>query len=688
MPRFPFVPGFLFVLSVVLICGAAAAQDAPEKKPITVDDLWAMGRVSDPQVSPDGQFVVFSSTRYDMEKNKGETAIYRVPVAGGVARRLTATGASCSRPRFSPDGAWLHFLSARGGSAQVWRLPLTGGGEAEPVTSLPVVVTGYHPAPDGKHLLVTARVYPDARTMEENAAHYAEAKKKKSSARLYSRLLYRHWNHWRDARRSHVLWVPIDGGAVRDLTPGDHDTPPLALESGRGYTIDPDCEALVYSRNITREPAVNTNNDLFGAFVKGGPPRQLTLSQGCDHAPQFAPNGRLLAFLAMERAGFEADRSVLMLRQRGTGKTTSLTGSLDRSVGDFVWAPDSRTIYFLAIDEGRTAIYQLDTKNPTPKRIHRLGTSASLRITPDGKTLVFVNHAFNRPPEVWALDIRSGNARKVSQVNDAIIARIAFGDSRDFWFKGAGGADVHGFLLTPPGFRVGTDYPAVMLIHGGPQGAFMDSFHWRWNAALWVAPGYVGVIVNFHGSRGYGQKFCDAVSGDWGGKPYEDTMKGLDYALKRFGFIDGNRVGAAGGSYGGFMVNWIEGHTDRFKCLVSHAGLADHWSMFGATEELWFPLWEFGGVPWNKPELHEKFAPIRFAKNFKTPMLVIHGEHDYRVPYTQGLQMFTALQVQGVKSKLLFFPDASHFVTRPQDAKVWWDTIHGWLAEFLMGGGG
>lgn len=686
------MPRTAFVLAVLFICGALgalAAQDAPERKPITVEDLWAMGRVSDPQVSPDGRFVVFSATRYEMDSNKGETALYRVEIAGGEARRLTASGASCSQPRFSPDGKWLYFLSARGGAAQVWRLPLSGGGEAEAVTSLPVAVTGYQPAPDGTHLLVTAMVYPDAHTMEENAERYAEAKKNKlkSTARVYTRLLIRHWNHWRDARRSHVLWVPLDGGTVRDLTAGDHDTPPVSLCGGRGYTIDPDCEALVYCRNISREPAVNTNNDLFGVFVKGGAVRQLTLSTGNDHAPEFAPNGKLLAYLAMERAGFEADRNVLMLRQRGTGKITSLTGSLDRSVGDFVWAPDSRMLYFLATDEGRTGIYQLDTRDPKPKRIFRKGTSASLSITPDGKTLVFVNHAFDRPPEVWALDIRSGNARKVSRVNDAIIARIAFGESKDFWFKGAGDVDVHGFLLTPPGFSAGTDYPAVMLIHGGPQGAFMDSFHWRWNAALWVSPGYVGVIVNFHGSRGYGQKFCDAVSGDWGGKPYEDVMKGLDYALKRYGFIDGNRVGAAGGSYGGFMVNWIEGHTDRFKCLVSHAGLAEHWSMFGATEELWFPLWEFGGAPWDKPELHEKFAPIRFAKDFKTPMLVIHGEHDYRVPYTQGLQMFTALQMRGVKSKLLFFPDANHFVVRPQDAKVWWDTIHGWLREFLKTGG-
>ena len=296
---------------------------------------------------------------------------------------------------------------------------------------------------------------------------------------------------------------------------------------------------------------------------------------------------------------------------------------------------------------------------------------------------MFVNQAFDRPPEVWKLDIRSGQAAPVSHVNDAIVARIEMAEAKDFWFKGAGDEDVHGFLLRPPGFHPGRNYPAVMLIHGGPQGAFMDDFHWRWNSQLWVAPGYVGVIVNFHGSRGYGQKFCDAVSRDWGGAPYEDVMKGLDYVLKRYPFIDGKRVAAAGGSYGGFLVNWIEGHTDRFQCLISHAGLAEHWSMFGATEEIWFPKWEFGGPPWEQPALHEKFSPVRYAKDFKTPMLIIHGEHDYRVPYTQALQMFTALQMRGVKSRLLFFPDETHFITRPWNARMWWNTIHAWLDEFL-----
>jgi len=680
MHRLPLV--VITALAGILSGLTTPAQD-DARKPMTVEDLWAMGRVADPQISPDGKSVAFSVTWYDMEKNDGETAIYLVSIAGGPARRLTAVGHSASGPRFSPDGKSLYFRSARGPSLQIWRLPLEGGGEAEQVTRLPVDITGFSMAPDGKHLLVTALVYPDAITMEQNKKRYATKAARKTSARVYTRLLYRHWNHWRDARRSHVLLYDLENGNVRDLTPGDHDSPPVSLEFSTGYDLSPDGDVLVFSRNATKEPAVNTNNDIFAALVKGGSARQLTRSRGNDHSPHISPNGKLLGYLSMKRPGFEADRNVLMAYRRSTGKDSPLTGDLDRSVSEYVWARDSRSLYFTAVDQGRTGIYAVDLINPSPRQFFKQGTSRSLRITPDGKTLVFTNQAFDRPPEVWSLDIRSGKALQLSHINDAILARLKLGKSREFWFKGAKSEDVHGFLLEPPGFDPGRNYPGLMLIHGGPQGAFMDDFHWRWNAQLWVASGCVGIIINFHGSRGYGQKFCDAVSRDWGGAPYEDIMKGLDYVVNRFGFIDRDRVGAAGGSYGGFMVNWIAGQTDRFKCLISHAGLAEHWSMFGATEEIWFPQWEFGGRPWEAPELHEKWSPVRYARNFKTPMLIIHGEQDYRVPYTQALQMFTALRIQGVKAKLVIFPDECHFITRPQNARFWWNTNHAWLTEHL-----
>ena len=685
MQRIPIV--VLVLLVSGFTCRPGLCQEAAQesvRKPMTVEDLWAMGRVSDPRISPDGKQVAFTVTTYDMDENRGTRAVSIISLEGGKARRITGKAHSSFSPRFSPDGKMLFFLSARGGSLQVWRLPLAGGGEADQVTRLPVDISGFSVTPEGKHLLVTAAVYPDAATMKDNAARYADKAKQKSKARIFDKLLYRHWSHWRDERRSHVLRVGLDDGSVQDLTPGDGDTPPVSLEASTGYDISPDGEEISYSRNATKQPAANTNNDIFSVFIKGGAVRQVTTSRGNDHAPHYAPDGKHLAYLSMKRPGYEADLNVLTVRQLSTGKIRALTANLDRSIRDYVWSPDSRKVYFTATDRGRVAVYKVSVQNPGPERIFSTGVSSSLQVSPDGMNLVFLNQAFDRPPEVWTLNLASGNASQLTRINDAVLARIEMSRAKEFWYTGAGGDKVQGFILTPPGFNPSRVYPSVMLIHGGPQGAFLDGFHWRWNVQMWTAPGYVGIIVNFHGSRGYGQKFCDAVSRDWGGAPYEDIMKGLDHVLKRCSYIDANRVAAAGGSYGGFMVNWICGRTDRFRCLVSHAGIAENFSMFGATEEIWFPLWEFAGKPWEKPELHEKFSPVRLAKNFKTPTLVIHGEHDYRVPYTQGLQMFTALKMQGVPSRLLFFPDECHFILNPQTARVWWNTIHDWLAKYLQ----
>ncbi len=670
------------MLRMIPIALALVTLAPAQAKPLTVETLWSMGRVSDPQVSPDGGSVAFTVMQPDMKKNGATRAIHLVPLSGGPSRVLTSDGAA---PRFSPDGAWLYFRSGRGGSSQVWRLPLAGGGEAMQVTDLPVNIGDFAVSSDGKRLVFTAQVWPEAATLEDSAKRDAEHAKRPSSARVYTKLLYRHWNAWRDGRRSHVLVYSIADKKVVDVSPGDADAPPVSLEYGRGFAIDPDGAVVAFSRNATDEPATNTNNDVFVTPIAGVAPKAITVGEGNDHSPGFSPDGRWISYLSMARPGFEADRNVLTLRPRSKGEVTALTASLDRSVSSYVWSPDSKWVYFTATDRGRVPIYRVSVGGGAPEKLFGDGCSSGLTITPDGKTLVFTNQAFDRPYEVWALDVATKKARKVSSINDAIVAKVEMGRAEEFWFKGAKDEQVQGFVLTPPGFDPTRKYPAVMLIHGGPQGAFTDSFHWRWNAQLWCAPGYVGIIVNFHGSRGYGQAFCDAVSRDWGGAPYEDVMLCLDHAVKAYPYIDGSRVGAAGGSYGGFMVNWICGKTDRFKCLVSHAGVVEHWSMYGATEEIWFPQWEFGGAPWDDDTLHRKWSPVRLAKNFKTPMLVIHGEQDYRVPYTQGLQMFTALQLRGVPSKLLFFPDEDHWIHKPQNAKVWWNTIHDWLRTYLKG---
>jgi dipeptidyl aminopeptidase/acylaminoacyl peptidase len=418
--------------------------------------------------------------------------------------------------------------------------------------------------------------------------------------------------------------------------------------------------------------------------VGGGEPKHLTADNPAnDNNPRYSPDGKYIAWRSMARAGFEADRQTLTLYDRRSGKKTNLTADFDYSIGAFEWAPNSRDIYFATQDKGRYSIGKVSVKGGDAKLIVTGAYDNNLRVSPDGKSLVFPRQRVNRPTELYRASTSGKNVKKLTDVNGKLLAELEMNPLEEFWFEGAGGRQVHGLITKPPFFEEGKKYPMIYLIHGGPQGAFSDNFHYRWNVQMFASPGYVVATVNFTGSTGYGQDFTDAISGDWGGAPYEDVMKGLDYILENYDYVDADRIGAAGASYGGYMINWIQGNTDRFDCLVSHAGVYNLESMYGSTEELWFPEWENRGTPWENIELYEKFSPHRLAANFSTPCLVVHGEHDYRVPYTQGLEFFTALQRQGIPSKLLFFPDEDHFVRKPQNAELWWGTLHEWFAEYL-----
>ena len=395
------------------------------------------------------------------------------------------------------------------------------------------------------------------------------------------------------------------------------------------------------------------------------------------------PDGRYLAYRAMERAGFEADKHRLILRDVATGTVTDLTGHYDRSVREFLWAPGGEGIYFNADDVGHRAIFHIDLASKEVKRLTEGTCNTSLQITPYGQTLVFLRQSMNAPAEIYKLDLATGEETQLTHSNDSLLAQLEMNPAEEFWFKGAGGARVHGFLLKPPHFDPARKYPLLFLVHGGPQGAWSNSFHFRWNAQLFASPGYVVVMINPRGSTGYGQKFTDQISGDWSGKVYKDLMKGLDYVLATCDFIDPDRLAAAGGSYGGYMMNWFEGHTDRFKALISHAGVFNLTSMYLHTEELWFPEWDLKGTPWTNPRSYRKWSPHQFIGKFKTPMLVIHGEQDYRVPISEGMQTFTALQKMGVPSKLLYFPDEGHWITKPQNSELWYETVWDWLATYL-----
>ncbi len=652
--------------------------------PIQFEDMFAMGRVADPQISPDGKWIAYTVTYYNIDDNSRNSDIFLVSADGKYHRQLTYSEKSDFSPRWSPKGGELAFLSTRNGSPQIFILSMKGG-EPRQVTRILTGVNEFIWSPDGQHFAVATDVFPDAASPEESAKMEEKQQAQGGSGREITRLLYRHWNHWREGKYSHVILVQRNGEFVRDLTPGAFDTPPISLGSSHDFVFSPDGKTLCFVKNADPIVAISTNNDLWTTGISEVNHRKVTTGRGNDAAPLFSPDGHYLAYLSMKRPGFEADQKDLMLYDLKTGSVKNLTGSLDRSVSDFVWSPDGKKIYFYVPHHGRHRLYQVKVTSGAPKLLLDNHYITALRVSPNGKFLVLARQAVNYPTEIYRFDLKSGKLRQLTYTNKKRLAELNMNPLEDYWFVGAKNDSVHLLMVKPPDFDPNKKYPLISLIHGGPQGAWGDDFHYRWNAEMFASPGYVVIMINFHGSRGYGQAFCDAVSQNWGGYPFEDIMIGTRWAAEKFSFIDKNRIGAAGASYGGFMINWIEGHNEDglFKCLVSHDGVYEQVSMFGATEELWFPRWEFNGYPWEEGSLYQKWNPANFVENFRTPMLIIHGEKDFRVPYTQALQLFTALQIQGVESKLLYFPDEDHFVQKPKNARQWWKNVHGWLAQYL-----
>ena len=661
----------LFLLSVLTL---AIGQ---EKHPITFEDFFSMQRLGTVAVSPAGDRVAFDVTVPNIEQNNFKTDIWLLNLKNNRITRLTNDEKSSSGPVWTPDGKAIYFNR----KGQIWKLNPENK-KATQVTDFATGAGGVVFNAQGTRMLFTSEVYPDCQTEACNKQRLEEKKNSKVKARVIGHLFYRHWNRWLEGKRSHVFVADADGQNIKDVTPGDYDTPPLDLGSGHDYTFSPDGKEICFVRNTDPMVAASTNNDLFIEDLATGKISRLTANKGNDNNPNYSPDGRYIAYASMERAGFEADRQRLMLYDRQTKATRELTKGFDLSVSSILWSPDGKEIYFTVAENGSISLYRVaiaDAKITPVLKGHYISA-----VQFAGKNqLVFKEQSEAMPYEIFSLDLKSGKRTRLTHINDERLKQLALSQLEPFSFTGAKGDVVHGFIMKPPFFDPNKKYPAIELIHGGPQGAWTNDFHYRWNYQMFAASGYVIFMINFHGSRGYGQAFTDAVSKDWGGAPYRDILIGTEYVLSHYPFIDRERVGAAGASYGGFMINWIAGADNPFKCLVSHDGVYEQVSMYGATEELWFPEWEFNGTPWQKGSLYQKWNPANRAANFKTPTLVIHGEHDYRVPYTQGLQMFTALQRQGVESKLLFFPDEDHFVRKPQNARLWWKTVHEWFASHL-----
>ena len=762
-------------LLALLIAVAAFSLNiaAQAKHPFTFEDMMKLKRVGDPQVSPDGKWMIFSVVDVDLAANTKTPHIWIVPLttdhvgtgaspvqadrssAGSAsAERILISDQDADRPRWAPDGKRFAFLSNKEGGSQVWIADFEGvSGTVSGVQRLTSITTeagGELWSPDGQNILFTSDVYPECDgepgpERECNANKLRESEQSKVKAQIFTHLLYRHWNAYREGKRSHIFIVstklPSTAKAVvvssdskpkpisfevsstpLDLTPGDYDAPVFSLGGQDDYAFSPDGKEICYASNHDKNPAASTNNDLWIVPVTGGEAKNITADNpASDTSPLYSPDGRYIAYRAQQRPGYESDQFRLRVYDRSAGKSREVfSGAKQDWVGTFIWAPDSMRIFYVSnhqegTDEGQMNVIWSSTVDsitvkpkPLPENLQNKGLRPITRLmlvqawargyaddlafSPDGKTLYFTRMSIQRPNEIWKLtlpektdwdNLPRGDA--LTHFNDAILSQVNMTPLQTFWFNGAFGDRVEGFLVKPPNFDASKKYPVKFLIHGGPQGAWGDDWSYRWNPELFASPtaaqpsGYVVIMINFHGSTGYGQKFIDVINGDWGGAPYEDLMKGLDYAEQTYPFIDKSRECALGASYGGYAINWILGHTDRFKCLVSHDGMFNAESAWGTTEELWFNNWEFKGTPYDNREGYQKWSPHQYAKNFKTPTLVVHGQRDYRLDVSEGFQLFTTLQMEGVPSKMLYFPDEGHWVLKPQNSQLWYKTVNDWV---------
>ncbi len=673
---------FKYLLLFIMVCGVVAAAETAEQHALTYDDIIKIQRISGPALSPDGKWIAFTAAEYSYETDSNNKDIYIISTATKELKKLTDFEKTDASPLWSPDGKKLAFISSREGTPQIFIYDTATWAAPKKLTDVPTGIDTFKWAPTGDYILFSSTIYEGCTDMECNKKRIVEEEKNKVTAIVADKLLYRHWNYWKAGKTSHLFSFKLADGTVTDLTPGRHWVPFGPFHGSEQYEASPDGKMVAFSRRTGDQPALDTNDDIYMVPITGGEAVQITTAKGSDSTPAFSPDGKYLSYLKMKRPGFEADQLELILYNLETKKETNLTGGYDNDVGEYVWAPDGKTIYFTSNARARVGLYRLNISAKKTERLYQQGKCYSPSISADGKFLTYAWQNSMMPNEVYKFDLVNMNPVRLTRMNEDVMSKVKMNPAEDFDFRGAGGEMVHGLLVKPPFFEEGKKYPMIYIIHGGPQGATQDGFHYRWNLQMFASRGYVVASVNFHGSSGYGQKFKDAVTYDWGGKPYRDLMIGLDYLFNKYKFIDRKRVSAAGASYGGYMVNWIAGHSKRFSCLVSHAGVYHLASMWGSTEEIWFPEWEYKGTPWTNPRHYREMSPSTYVKNFSTPTLVVHGQKDFRVPVEQGMMFFSALQKMGVESKFIYFPDECHFVLKPNNARFWYNAVLDWIDKY------
>ncbi|HMD77305.1 MAG TPA: S9 family peptidase [Terracidiphilus sp.] len=729
------------VLSIALIAALGPAapalaqnaqpQPAQPRRPMTFEDMMKMKRLGETAVSADGKWLAYSVTTVNLEQNTKTAELWVQAIAGGEPFKLSVAQPGDSGVQFAADGKRILFLSGREGGQQVW---LADFDAATGATSNPKKLTTISTeagdaiwSPDGRSIVFTSAVYPDcpaittadAATGDKcNADRDAALASSKVKAQIFTHLLYRHWDHYTGDKRSHLFYVSVESGALRDLTPNDpHDVPPFSLDGGGcGCAFAPDSKELAFTENLDPEPAISVSAKIFTLDLTNpaAKPVAISISAGGNFNPAYSPDGKYIAWRSQARGGYESDKFRLVLYDRAAMRIKDMMPKFENWVDEFAWAPDSEVLYFTSGNAGEASIFQASFNGQSRRITEWNGEYSSLhslpksrivatKVTVDGPAEAYLVH-YSFTPEIppsdqYVMPTRNGKISIsetetgeeetwITHINDDLVYSLDLPKMESFWFTAADKTKVQGFLIRPPAFDPAKKYPVKFLIHGGPQGAWGDSWSYRWNAELFAANGYVVVMINPRGSTGYGQAFVDGVNGDWGGKPFTDLMQGLDYAEQHYPFIDKSRECALGASYGGYMANWILGHTDRFKCIVSHDGMFNAESAYGSTEELWFNEWEFKGKPWDyygKPDQenpYRKWSPALSAKNFHTPTLVIHSQLDYRLDVAEGFQLFTTLQRLKVPSKMLYFPDEGHWVLKPQNSQLWYKTVNDWVDQW------
>jgi len=709
--------------SLALVVTAVLPSFPQAKRPFTFEDMMKLKRIEEPEVSPDGKWLLFAAVDVDLAANTRTPHVWLVPAAGGEEKEIIS-GQDADRPRWAPDGKRFAFISTKEGGSQIWIADFDGvEGKvtaAHKLTSIATEADGELWSPDGQNILFKSDVYPEcdgpsAAEQTCNEKKLDEAKNSKVKAQIFIHLLYRHWNAYTEGKRSH-LFVTCVGADVssarrgesaclyaspRDLTPGEYDAPVFSLGGQDNYAFSPDGMEICYASNHDPEPAISTNNDLWTVSVQAGDSAAQALAatrnitaenKAADNTPLYSADGKYIAYRAQQRPGYESDRWRLMLYDRKTGEKKNLTEDFDRWVGTFTWSPNSSRIYFSTESEGKAPLFSLSVASGKRVEVPTLilSSQGDMAVAPNGEDIYFTNNSVRSPIDIFGFMLCPNGCgdppppppAQISHLNDAVLSQISMPPLESFWFTGAHGDKVQGWLLKPPNFDPNKKYSVKFIVHGGPEVPFGDEWSYRWNFELFAGDGYVVVFINFHGSPGYGQKFIDAINGDWGGAPFEDLMKGLDYAEEHYPFIDKTRECALGASYGGYMADWILGHTNRFKCIVTHDGMFNSESAWGTTEELWFNEWEFKGTPYTNRELYRRWSPHLSAANFKTPTLVIHSQKDYRLDVSQGLDLFTTLQRLGVPSKMLYFPDEGHWVLKPQNSQLWYKTVNDWVDQW------